>query len=994
MRYYRAISVLCLALVGTTIAAAQSAPPSPVQQAADSLNKQAQALYLQKNYFDAIKLYTASAQMGSADAEYYLGLIYLYGQGVPKDTAQARSWLRKAADHGSLDAKTALAKLTGQPAPAAKAVASPKPFTTAQEPADLCKLPIADLEKRVDAGQAAAESCLGERYLRGKDVTRDLNQALAWFQKAAANGDARGEEELGYMYLYGIGMAHKDPAQAMTWYQKAAAQGNADAELSIGGMYMWGESVPKDPAQAMSWYQKAAAHGNAEAQSAIGEMYEEGNGVPRDYAQALSWFQKGAAQGGVSAEYNLGKMYQDGLGVQQDYTQAMAWYQKIVARPEIGFPDVEARIGDLYHMGWGVTRDDAQALSWYQKAANHGSPGAQSMLGLMYENGWGTAKDIDQARSWYQKAAARGNTGAKDALARIDAASKPPADLTTLDNSALEQWANSGDARAQVEMGLRYLGGHLSLYFTKKIGENPVEASQADNPSFEPWSDDPNPGHWLGSNLSTDQIIDKQFFWYRKAAAQGYAPGIERLGYTYIAGTKPDYAQALSLFQKAADLGLSTADIDLGALYVSGLGVPKDVAKGMTYIQQAAAQGDTFAMYLLSQAYFYGSGEDQNATLALSLARKAALQHEGNALRDLPAMEAKGHPVPVTDLPFLDKATLEAQAESGYAAAQDEIGDRYVTGWHCDQFHICDIDKDFEMAANWYEQAADQGDAGAKKKLAQLKAGRVPQIADKTGAQSGDAGSGESQAANLTQRINDLESSAQTDELAAAAADLQASQQSGLIAWGEQKIAGKFRSNAANERAQADQLRSQLVALQGSDSGTNPNRHSIIAAGVEGLGTAAQTQNVDPNASVSNMAGNATEGALNYMANGTPTVITAALNSGDTSPGSSTAVCAHDPTYTANMNELRANPESQAPAYRAAAALCQCYINADPTNPNRSQWQQCVDQNTQSAQQLDSNSPTVGGVTPTGNTLRPTNGNGQVPNNCQPGMIGCAGVAQ
>jgi hypothetical protein len=81
---------------------------------------------------------------------------------------------------------------------------------------------------------------------------------------------------------------------------------------------------------------------------------------------------------------------------------------------------------------------------------------------------------------------------------------------------------------------------------------------------------------------------------------------------------------------------------------------------------------------------------------------------------------------------------------------------------------------------------------------------------------------------------------------------------------------------------------------------------------------------------------------------------------GGTTPNHSTAACSNDPTYTVNMNECRSNTLSQAPCYRAAAALCQCYIDKDPTNPNRSQWQQCVTNNTSSANSLMSNAPTVG----------------------------------
>jgi hypothetical protein len=73
------------------------------------------------------------------------------------------------------------------------------------------------------------------------------------------------------MYLLGAGTP-RNYSQAMLWYQKAAAQGYAAAQSQIGGMYMKGEGVAKDPAQARAWYQKAAAQGWRPAQNALAQM--------------------------------------------------------------------------------------------------------------------------------------------------------------------------------------------------------------------------------------------------------------------------------------------------------------------------------------------------------------------------------------------------------------------------------------------------------------------------------------------------------------------------------------------------------------------------------------------------------------------------------------------------------------------------------------------------------------------------------------------------
>jgi uncharacterized protein len=48
----------------------------------------------------AVTLYRQAARQQQPSAEYNLGLCYLYGDGVPKRAAQARTWFRAAQRDG------------------------------------------------------------------------------------------------------------------------------------------------------------------------------------------------------------------------------------------------------------------------------------------------------------------------------------------------------------------------------------------------------------------------------------------------------------------------------------------------------------------------------------------------------------------------------------------------------------------------------------------------------------------------------------------------------------------------------------------------------------------------------------------------------------------------------------------------------------------------------------------------------------------------------
>ncbi len=66
------------------------------------------------------------------------------------------------------------------------------------------------------------------------------------------------------MYLSGYGV-EKDPKQAVGWFQRAAEQGNAKAQSNVGQMYADGTGVEKDLVKADQWLTLAAQQGESTA---------------------------------------------------------------------------------------------------------------------------------------------------------------------------------------------------------------------------------------------------------------------------------------------------------------------------------------------------------------------------------------------------------------------------------------------------------------------------------------------------------------------------------------------------------------------------------------------------------------------------------------------------------------------------------------------------------------------------------------------------------
>jgi TPR repeat protein len=65
-----------------------------------------------KNYAGAMPLYVRLASAGNPAAQFRLGEIYWYGEGMPADTAKGDEWFRKASAAGYAEAKAALTLTT------------------------------------------------------------------------------------------------------------------------------------------------------------------------------------------------------------------------------------------------------------------------------------------------------------------------------------------------------------------------------------------------------------------------------------------------------------------------------------------------------------------------------------------------------------------------------------------------------------------------------------------------------------------------------------------------------------------------------------------------------------------------------------------------------------------------------------------------------------------------------------------------------------------
>ena len=122
-------------------------------------------------------------------------------------------------------------------------------------------------------------------------------------------------------------------------------------------------------------------------------------------------------------------------------------------------------------------------------------------------------------------------------------------------------------------------------------------------------------------------------FYILKSRAEGGQPEAQVfLGIVYL--SQKDFGNAAKWFMKAAEQGNVQAQTKLGALFLTGQGVPKDEEKAAIWFGKAAEKGD-------ARAQFHMGLLSQDEIKAVEWLRKAANQGDTDAKNLLDEINAE-----------------------------------------------------------------------------------------------------------------------------------------------------------------------------------------------------------------------------------------------------------------------------------------------------------------------------------------------------------------
>ncbi|XP_023309351.2 protein sel-1 homolog 1 [Lucilia cuprina] len=472
------------------------------------------------------------------------------------------------------------------------------------------------LRKAAEMKNSQARSTLAWLRIFEQETEYDLSYAAKEFEELAKEG--LGQAHLGLAYLYSVGVGGKNVSQplALIHLTLAALDGESLAEMALGYRYSFGINVPASCEKSLSYYKRVAAKVAANVKFSSGplvhrvRLLDESENPGSQETEIVDYYQLLADKGDVQSQVGLGQLYyQGGKAIKQDHQKALEYFTLAAnAGNAIGY----AFLGKLYLEGSEhIKADNETAFKYFAKAANLGDPVGQSGLGLMYLKGYGVPKDPLKALNYFTMAADQGWVDGQLQLGMMYFTGNGVKTDYKLALKYFNLASQSGHVLAYYNLGIMHAYGigilrscAAAVEFFKNVAERGTWSSHLMkaytnyknnniNEAFLIYALLAEVGYEVAQSNAAylldrgdvtifhdrNEELIRAFYYWKRAAAQGYSAAQVKLGdyYYYGWGTDIDFEMAAALYRKASEQQYNAqAMFNLGYMHEKGLGMKKD----------------------------------------------------------------------------------------------------------------------------------------------------------------------------------------------------------------------------------------------------------------------------------------------------------------------------------------------------------------------------------------------------------------------------------
>lgn len=236
-------------------------------------------------------------------------------------------------------------------------------------------------------GCDVAKYRLGKMFLRGEDVTKNIDYALVWLEDAVSDGNQYAEYLLGKTLLQETDV-EQDLPRAEELLKRSSDKGNRYAKYMLGKAYLDGVLLLQNIPEAIRLLTESADKHFAPAQYILGKLLYRGEIIPQDLERAVGYLERAVAQDNPYAAYLAGKILLTEDAV-KDVLRAIRNFE-IAAKNGNDF--AEYQLGKLYLYGKETERDYSKAVFYLSSAAEHGNRYAEQLLHSIKSGGnWSVA---------------------------------------------------------------------------------------------------------------------------------------------------------------------------------------------------------------------------------------------------------------------------------------------------------------------------------------------------------------------------------------------------------------------------------------------------------------------------------------------------------------------------------------------------------------------------------------------------------------------------
>ncbi|MFN7989788.1 MAG: tetratricopeptide repeat protein [Thermoanaerobaculia bacterium] len=613
-----------------------------------------------------------------------------------------------------------------------------------------------------EAGDAAAQLDLGNRYFYGNGVERDPAAAYSWMRRAAEAGLAEAKSKVGYFLTYGVGVA-ADPKAAIPWFLAALRGGYAKAGYNLGEAYRKGRKVTFSPRRAWFFYSKAVELGQEAANFGLAALCYEGLGVPRDTRKALELLRRGLRGGDPEAVVEMGRFFREGVADPEDLAEAearaLAFHRPgnldslkplfllrreacALPTPPPGLDAVNAELnrrqaigkeheppkldeaglaalrakadaGDAeagYRLGRVLLLRESsatvEALARLLRSADAGHTAAAFQAGTLLYHGWGVPQDVPRALALLESSA---NAGNADAARFLALAYDGFGGHVPKDPEIAMRWWNEG-----ARLGDRHAAWFVGQLLLEEDATPEGRARGMELIEHAAEHGFPQACGYLGYLRARDfgpcdDLLEEFAFPLLRLgairgdynAARYLAKSLRRLG------GRERLGEAVYWLHEASRRDAAAARM-LGEFHARGVGVPRSDATAAAWLAFAAEEGDLEAAEMLARGFLDGIGVPRDPLLAIRLAERAAGAGYGRGARLLGRIFEDG----------LGVRRDDARAAAWYGRGA-ELGEKI--SMYCLALMLFDgrgVEPDPARAVSWLEKATEEGDADGRHLLA------------------------------------------------------------------------------------------------------------------------------------------------------------------------------------------------------------------------------------------------------------------------------------